>query len=451
MSLDAALSVATSGLATVNQQLRLVSQNVANASTANYARQIANTVSLAAGGMGIGVQAGAVQRVLDQQLQATLFGQNALVSGGQTAQTALQKIDSIAGTPGQGSDLAGLLGKVQDTFSGLVGDPSSTARQRDVVTAASGLAAQINALSNAVTAGRQEAQHDLVRQIGALNSNLARIGTLSREIVELKAQGLSTADLENQRDAARDDLSRQVTVRAMEQPGGDLLLMTPSGLRLPTSGSSAFSTTDANPGPLTFYPAGGLGAITLGGLDVTSQLQGGAIGSDITLRDTTLPSFQAGLDEFAQTLSTRMDGQGLRLFSDGSGNVPSSTGPNPQDGYVGYAAAIRVNPAVVANPALVRDGTHSIAGGGNWSFVVHSQPGWWPCRVRCACQSHSFLCSGLRGAARSSTSAAAKHGAWPDRNADPRLCGSYRSRWFCRCDANSTGAGQRRCLHGIGE
>ncbi len=363
MSLDAALSIASSGLATVNQQFRLVSQNVANASTVDYAREVSTTQSLAAGTQGMGALSGPVQRVLDQQMQASLFTQNATVSCWQTQQTALQKIDAVQGTPGQGSDLSSLLGKVQDGFAALANDPSSVPAHSSVVSAAQALTRQLNALSTATTTGRQQAEHDLVGQIATLNTTLARIGDLSRQIVQLRASGQSSADLENQRDAARDDLSKLVGVRALEQPNGDLLLLTPSGLRLPTSGGTAFATSDANPGPTAYYPGGGIPAITLAGVDVTSGLQGGAIGANIALRDATLPAFQAGLDEFAQTLSTRFDAQGLRLFSDATGTVPTPTGPNAQSGYVGYAASVQVNPAVLATPALVRDGTQAASGG----------------------------------------------------------------------------------------
>ena len=52
----------------------------------------------------------------------------------------------------------------------------------------------------------------------------------------------------------------------------------------------------------------------LGGVDVTGQLQGGQIGANITLRDSTLPTFQGELDEFSQNLASRFSAQGLTLF-----------------------------------------------------------------------------------------------------------------------------------------
>lgn len=363
MSLDGVMSVAVGGLANINHKLRVVSQNVANASTPDYAREVTTDYSISASGQGMGVRRGPVERAIDKQLQVSLFTQNATVARLEVRQTHLQRIDAVQGTPGQGQDLASLVGKLTDSFSKLAGDASNPTQLSATVATAATLARQLNDLTDAVTTERQNAQHGIVTDVNTLNTALSRVGTLSNRIVELRAIGQNTADLENQRDATRNAISRLLDVRSLEVESGDMILMTPSGLRLPTRATSGpFSTDDGNPGPTTYHPGGGLPGIILDGHDVTAQLQGGAMGARIELRDATLPTFQAGLDEFAQTLSTRMEAQGLRLFTDASGNVPVPTGPLAQDGYVGYAGAIRVNPAVVSNPGLLRDGTHAVAG-----------------------------------------------------------------------------------------
>ncbi|HTB44074.1 MAG TPA: flagellar basal body rod C-terminal domain-containing protein, partial [Acetobacteraceae bacterium] len=65
------------------------------------------------------------------------------------------------------------------------------------------------------------------------------------------------------------------------------------------------------------------------------------------------------LDEFSQNLASRFSTQGLTLFSDPQGNVPAGGGVPVQSGYVGFAGIIQVNPAVQADPSLVRDGTNA--------------------------------------------------------------------------------------------
>jgi flagellar hook-associated protein 1 len=361
MNLDSALSIATGGLANVNRQMGVVSQNVANASTPGYAAEISTQQSMTANGEGLGVRGGPAIRNLDTVLQAELFTQNASVAGLQTRQTALQAIDAVQGTPGQGGDIASLLGQLQDQFSTLLNNPDSPPQQSAVVSAAATLAQGIHSLSDAYTTQRQQAEDNIVSGIATLNTTLGTIGALSDKIVTLKASRLSVADLENQRDAAVADLSQQLDVKAMEQPNGDLLIATTAGLILPIHGTTnPLTATGTNVQPNTFYPGGGIPGVTLGGADITSQLRGGQIGANITLRDVTLPTDQAELDEFAQNLASRFDAQGLTLFTDPTGGpVPAPNAPPTpvQTNYINFASIIQVNPTVQAKPSLVRDGT----------------------------------------------------------------------------------------------
>jgi flagellar hook-associated protein 1 len=358
VTIAAALSIATGGLANINRQLALVSQNVANASTPGYAAEVATQQSVVADGVGLGVRSGPATRDVDAALQAEVFSQNAIVAGLQTRQNALQAIDAAQGTPGQNTDIASLLGNLQNQFSTLLNDPSSLAQQSQVVSSATTLAQNINTLSNAYVAQRQTAQDNIVSEVATLNTTLNTIGGLSDKIISLHSTGRSTADLENQRDAAVATLSQLVGVKVLQQSNGDVLITTPAGLPLPIRGATnPLSTSDVNVLPETSYPGGGIPPIMLGGIDVTTQLQGGQIGANIALRDSTLPTDQAEIDEFAQNLASRFSAQGLYLFTDPAGTVPIPAAPPVQANYVGFAATIQVNPLVQATPSLVRDGT----------------------------------------------------------------------------------------------
>ena len=364
MSIQGALFMATGGLANINRQMAVVSQNVANASTPGYSVEIGTQQSVTAGGEGMGVRSGPAIRMVDATMQAEVYGQNATVAGLQTQQTALQAIDAVQGTPGQGQDIASLLGSLQNQFSMLLNDPSNVTQQSQVVASATSLTQGINALSNAYSTQRQTAENSIVSEVGTLNTTLGTIGSLSSQIMVLKADGQSTADLENQRDVAVTTLSQLLNVKVLDQPNGDVLINTASGLTLPTNGGANPLTTSAVNVPAgTWYPGGGIPPIMLGGIDVTGELQGGQIGANIALRDTTMPTDQAELDEFSQNLGSRFDAQGLTLFTDPTGAVPPGGGAPAQNGYVGFAGIIQVNPAVLADPSAVRDGTPSISGG----------------------------------------------------------------------------------------
>src|SRR6476469_3361209 len=149
MSLDSALSIATGGLANINAQFALISQNVANAATPGYALEVSNQQAVTADGVGMGVRTRPATLQIDHALQSSVAHQNALVSGGQTTQTALQAIDSVLGTPGAGTDLGSLLANVKNGFTTLLTDPSNQTQQSAVVSAATSLAHGINDLSGA--------------------------------------------------------------------------------------------------------------------------------------------------------------------------------------------------------------------------------------------------------------------------------------------------------------
>ncbi len=376
MSLEGSLSIAASGLANINRHLAVVSQNVANVGTAGYARQVLPQSSIAAGGQGMGVRAGVATREIDLHLQQASLLQTGEQAALAVRQAALSRIDAVQGTPGMGTDLSSLLGLLGDSFTQLAADPASQPRQAGVVTAAADLARQISALDGTYAATRQAAHDAVVADVRTLNDTLAAIGDLSTRIVQLHAMGQSTADLENQRDAAKTTLSGLVDARYMAQQNGDLLVATGSGIALPTRfDTPPFSVDAASVAAAAFYPGGGIPAVMLRGVDVTTRLGSGALAGNIELRDTTLPTFQAELDEFARTLSARFEDQGLRLFTDPAGTVPP-VGTPVQDAYVGYGGVIGVNPAVSADPALVRDGTHDVAASASGAAAfTANQPG----------------------------------------------------------------------------
>src|SRR5487761_2051889 len=110
MGLDASLAIASGGIANVAAQLALVSHNVANAGTPGYATETGTQTARDAGGVGMGVATGPAIRLIDTTLQAEVRAQAATVAGLTTRQSALQAIDSVQGTPGQGQDLGSLLG-----------------------------------------------------------------------------------------------------------------------------------------------------------------------------------------------------------------------------------------------------------------------------------------------------------------------------------------------------
>lgn len=353
MGLDAAFSIANSGLANVSQQLSVVSQNVSNANTSGYTLEVGEQTAVESGGLPMGVRTGITQRSVDTTLQAESRVQGATVAYLNTRSTALSAIDAANGTPSDGDDLGSLTADLSDAFTSLASSPDSASDQSAVVSAAANLADGINGIASAVATQRQNAQDSLVQEVGTLNSALSTIGSLSDQIATAKAEGQSTTTLEDQRDTAMNTVSTLAGATFNMQSDGAVQVILPSGLTLPTDGTSTLSLADAQTDPQSAAPS-----IYLGGEDVTAQISSGQMGANVSLRDSELPTFQAELDEFSHNLADRFNSAGLDLFTDGSNDVAAAASSPPvQAGYVGLSSRIEVNPSVSADPTLVQQGT----------------------------------------------------------------------------------------------
>ncbi len=352
MDLNAALHIASSGIAAVNAQLAVTSQNVGNASTPGYATETVAQSDLTAGGVGDGVATGPAVLTTNPQLQASVLSQNADVAGQQISSDALASLDALQGTTGAGDDLASQLGALSNAFTVLGSNPADETQQGAVVEAAQTLATGIQNQASGYAAARQTAQNGVVTNVTALNTAVQAIGTLSQQIVAAQATGISTADLQVQLNVHEQTASQLSGMQFLTQQNGGVIAI---------QGGSQVNINGPSPGPFSIAQATlGTGSaappLLLQGQNITSQVTTGSIGAQLGLRDTTIPSLQAGLDQFAGTLAKRFNDQGLKLFTDPQGNVPGAGTTTPQV-YTGFSGIIRVNAQVTASPNLVRDGT----------------------------------------------------------------------------------------------
>ncbi len=360
MSLMGALGAATTGLDSIAKQLTVVSQNVANAGTPGYVRESVPVQDAGQSGVALGVRTGSAVRNLDEMLQTQLLASSADVAGQGVRSTALAGLDAASGTPGSGYDLPGLLGALRDGFSTLASDPANSTQQNQVITAADGLARGVNALGAAISNARQTAQDGIVADVATANGALRSVGALSDQIVAAQARGVSTAGLEDARDQQVSVVSNLTGARFLRQANGDMLAVA-HGVSLPLrSASGPLVIQAAVLAPNT--PAVAVPRVTIAGQDVTGSLTGGRIGANLALRDTVLPSVQAGLDGVAAAVASEFAGMGLPLFTDAAGAVP--VGP-----AVGFAQGMQVSAAVRAVPTMLRDGTAPAGPAGSTALI----------------------------------------------------------------------------------
>ncbi len=372
MSLFSSLSIASSGLTAIQNQIDVVSQNVSNVNTAGYTQEAVSDIAVEAGDDLSGVKSGVITRVTSTALQTSLYAQNSAVSSATTLSNAWSGVVGALGETSADSGSTGSLteglSNLQSAFTTLDSDTTDSQQQAAAVTSAQSVASGFNSLATTLTSARQTAENSVGSDVDAVNNALAAIGSASTQIVQLQAQGQSTASLEDQRDAAMTTLSNLMDVKYTETSSGNMLVSTPNGMILPTDPSQGtLSTTTQTLSASDSYPST-IPGIEVNGVDITSSISGGTLGANIQLRDTDIPTAQADLDSLAATVAQRFSAQGLDLFTTDAGHVvgTSTTAPAPA-GIVGYAAAMQVNPAVVLTPSSTTSGLGTVAAGGAYS------------------------------------------------------------------------------------
>jgi flagellar hook-associated protein 1 FlgK len=365
MSIDAALMIARSGLLHTQRALANAADNVANAETEGYTRKRLPTEAINANGQGMGVRSLGPLRDVDNALVSEMNKRRSDLAAAELRDSVLARIDEAHGDPAKGESIGDLMAKLRSSFIELRYDPSQVVKQQAVVlNAAQNLTSRFNDISRVVGEARQTAHDGIITEVKQINATLREIAELTRNVIERKGANLPIADVEDKRDAALARLSDSISFKAVRQESGGLLLLGAGGITIPLRETGdAFGVASATLAPNSYYGVGGtIPPITMDGLDVTTQMAGGRLGENLKLRDQTLPRYQAELDIGASEIADRFRAEGLRLFSDPSGNVPDPNGAYAGSAQIGFAGRIQVNEAVRADVRLLRDGTETIGG-----------------------------------------------------------------------------------------
>jgi flagellar hook-associated protein 1 FlgK len=319
MGLSSALATAMSGLRANQASLSIISSNVGNAHTPGYVAQNPNQVEVASGDYGSTVATTGVNRQLD------LFVQNQLrteTSGaGYTDQVAniLSQLQSVYGTPGGGGTLENALNSFTTALQSLSNNPSNQSAQSVALSAAQGLAQQLNTTTQGIQTLRTNVSQDIGSSATQANGLMSQIAAFNTQLQGLSASDPLAATLMDQRDNAINQLAKYTDLRVVNDNSNQVSLFTNTGIQL-VGGSLASQFQYTSPGALNATALysnnpiqNGVGTLSIklpngASLDVVGNnvVSGGQIGADIKLRDQTLVQAQAQVDQLAATMSSAL-------------------------------------------------------------------------------------------------------------------------------------------------
>lgn len=380
MSLGA-LDAALSGLRVSQQQLNVISNNIANVGTEGYTRKILPQSTQAVEGISVAVRGETIIRNVDTTLTRDVWTQISTTSSLDTKVNYLQGIETFHGPPDAEASFAAEIAFLRDSFSALADTPEDAFALSSTVAQAEETANTINEYAELLTTLRNDAQSDLQNSIERVNDLLDQIAELNAQIKFQLNTGRGIAQLSDFRDNAVKQLSEEMEISFFTRGDGVMVIQTLEGLQLADENAEELLFAPVPVSPENGYPNDSVSGIYLhgdpdtvvGGVDLTPRDLGGKIGSLIELRDEILPQYTAQIDELAHKMALRFAAQGLMLFTDADGNIPADTPPDlttdpytPVE-YIGFASDMQVNADILDDPSLLRSGTYgaSVSSGSN--------------------------------------------------------------------------------------
>jgi flagellar hook-associated protein 1 len=344
MSIESALFTALSGLRATQAQIQVVSGNVANVQTQGYSREILpqETVVNAAS---TSVSTGAVQRVVDQVLNSNLTNQTTTASAAATLDTYYQQIDALMGQTGSGATLNNALSGFSSAMQAVATTPQDPVAQGAAVSAAQTLAQTLNQMSAGIQQIREGTDSAISTDVTTLNTALQSIANTNQQISQLKAEGQSTAVLEDQRDQALNQVAQLIGVTSFTTGDGAMIVMTTTGQTLVDGvGAGSFSYTPSG----NVSAATTLSGVKLNGIDITGDLTNGSIGALVQLRDVDLPGLTAQLNQFTNNLfnATAVTQSGVTFTNSGGVLAAGDSFTATVDGTTYTTAGLPANPAM---------------------------------------------------------------------------------------------------------
>ena len=348
--LNGTLAIALSSLAVSQQEMETTSNNVANANTPGYTREVpvvtaGDPVEIGSLSMGTGVVFDKIESLRDPMLQIQINQATQQNSELNASLSQLQQIQTqfASSTSGIGADISNFFNSLQQ----LSPDPSDLTLRQGVLTAADTLASDFNNAASSLQGQRSNIDQNVAQSVTQVNSLTAQIASVDQQISNLQSVDQDPGALVDTQNSLIQQLSGLIGVQVIQTDQG-ISLATSNGTTL-VSGSQSYALGTAT-------GSDGMQHVMAGGTDITGSITGGSLAGLIQVRDQGIPGIGSSLDQLASGLANALNsanGQGYDLNGNAGGDIFT---PPPADG-VGAAATLTVS---MTDPSLIAassDGT----------------------------------------------------------------------------------------------
>lgn len=295
------LSTAISALHTAQHALDVTGNNVANANTPGYHRQVVRLASRATvefGGFafGDGVDVQEISRVRHTVLEEIITKQR---SESKAVDARLIELRTLESRLSVEETNAGL--QVETLFNDLeqlstrITDSTSRAA---VITSADRLTKEFNGISREIGTRKEMLNQSIRDTLKEINSITTRIAELNGHVQRLENRKVNANDFRDQRDELVNRLADLINVQTIEQSDGQTTVLGGGGALVIGRSSNDLSLTIEDD----------QAQILAGNTEPTLQPTGGTLGGLVELRNVAVPGVQDRLDTLARQIITSFDG-----------------------------------------------------------------------------------------------------------------------------------------------
>lgn len=337
------LTMAARSLQAQQFGINVTGQNISNVNTAGYSRRVTDfaDVPMPAGG---GVDVQGVRSIRDMLLERRLLAQVPLGTYDAAVADALAVVETSLGRTGDTLDAR--LTEFYDAFAELAENPTSAVARREVQVAGEALATSFNETARRLNANRQDADTRLRNSVDEINTIATRIAEINAALPVATANegGLTLRD---EQSALLRRLAELASVGTIGREDGGVDVTIGNGRAL-VVGANAYELETVPTAPY------GYAALMAGDFNITSEVTGGTIGGLLYVRDSAIPGYLASLDTLASQTAASVNGLHAAGFdlNGAAGGAFFGYGLAPV-GVSGAAAALRVDPAIVADNSLI--------------------------------------------------------------------------------------------------
>jgi flagellar hook-associated protein 1 FlgK len=378
-SLNASLATALSGLMAEQGALETTSNNVANANTPGYSREIpvlatSDPVVLGPLTVGTGVTLQSIESVRDPILESQIQ-QETQAQGQANAQVSALQQAQVNFTNNT-NDIGTAISNFFASINQLSASPSDLSVRQGVLTAAGNLATAFNQVSNNLVQQRTNLGLSVVQTVGQINQLTGQIAQLNDQIGRLQNAGQSAGTFIDQRTYLIDQLSSLVDLSVIPSDNS-ITLTTANGTAL-VAGQQSFQIQ-------TQLSASGQQDVFAQGQDITSTIVSGQLGGLLQARDQQIPAIQNQLDTLAAGIANQVNNvqtSGYDLNGNPTGATAANGNPQtpvylftpPPASGTGAAASLSV---AITDPSLIAassDGSAGSNGNAEAMYALSSSP-----------------------------------------------------------------------------